>query len=145
MSKKENQGESTEPYSDNSLITLPQEVYSSKCERKIAHQSNKTAKLISKGKFLLFSKEAQNQKELSKPKMSSIRTPMNKAKTMTNNNNTLSFNFVKLLELKADEFLLCRTNQLQMNKEKDQKEEEIKNISNFDLDSESEDEEIDNM
>ena len=77
--------------------------------------------------------------------MSSIRTPMNKAKTMTNNNNTLSFNFVKLLELKADEFLLCRTNQLQMNKEKDQKEEEIKNISNFDLDSESEDEEIDNM
>ena len=70
---------------------------------------------------------------------------MNKAKTMTNNNNTLSFNFVKLLEVKADEFLLSRTNQLQMNKEKDQKEEEIKNISNFDLDSESEDEEIDNM
>ena len=97
MSKKENQGESTAPNSENSLITLPQEVYSSKCERKIAHQSNKTAKLISKGKFLLFSKEAQNQKELNKPKMSSIRTSMNKAKTMTNNNNTLSFNFVKAL------------------------------------------------
>ena len=143
MSTKENQGESTAPNSDNSLITLPQEVYSSKCERKISYRSNKTAKLISKRKNLLFSKEAQSQKELNKSKISSIRTPLNKAKTMTNNNNTLSCNFVKLLALKADEFLLCRTNQLQMNKEKNLEDEEIKNISNFALDSESEDE--DNM
>ena len=53
MSKKENQGESTAPNSDNSLITLPQEVYSSKCERKIAHQSNKTAYFKRKVSFIL--------------------------------------------------------------------------------------------
>lgn len=141
MSKMELKDASTAPSSDNNLITLPQEVYASKCERKISYQSNKTAKFITKGNFLYFTNETHSQKELNKSKMNNVRTSMNKAKTMTNNN-TLNRNFVRLLELKADEFLVCRTNQLMKNKEKDVKDEEIKNISNFDLDSESEDEEI---